>query len=207
LGAVDDVVTTVADRPGADGRHVAAAARLGDRDGGQCVTPADGRQVLLLQGLAARPVEMGRGHVAVHADGHGEGAGARARALLVQHRRGQHVGARPAVLLVVLHPQQPQRAHARPDPARHPPRRLPLLDVRRDLLLDKAPHRAPEHLVLLVEDFHRPLPSIPLFFLCSRFLWLPAPHPPPPPPPPPPPLLPRAPPPPPSAFRGSASVN
>src|SRR5207245_4133412 len=103
---------------------------------------------------AARPVEVGRGHVAVDADGHGERARPRARALLVEHGRSQEVGAGAAVLVVVLDAEQPQLAHARPDRARQAPGRLPLLDVRHDLLLDERPHRRPEHFMLLVEDFH-----------------------------------------------------
>src|SRR5207245_142715 len=79
---------------------------------------------------------------------------ARARALLVQDGRGEEVASVAAVLLVVLHAEQPELAHARPDPAGHPPRRLPLRDVRHDLLLDEAPHRRPEYLVLVIEDFH-----------------------------------------------------
>src|SRR5262249_11236480 len=57
-------------------------------------------------------------------------------------------------LLVVLDAQQAQLTHARPDPARHASRRLPLLDVRSDLLLDEGPHGPAKHLVLLVEDLH-----------------------------------------------------
>ena len=94
LGAVDHVVVAVAHGARADGRHVAAAAGLGDRDGGERLAAADGRQVLLLERLAARPVEVRRRHVAVDADGHGERARARARALLVQHGGREDVGAR-----------------------------------------------------------------------------------------------------------------
>src|SRR5207245_11268413 len=70
------------------------------------------------------------------------------------------------VRVVVLDAEQPQVAHARPDPARHPFGRFPLLDVRHDLLLDEGPHRRPEHVVLLVEDLHAVAPN--LAFTASR---------------------------------------
>ena len=108
-------MVAVAHRAGPDGGHVGAAARLGHRDGGEGLPAADRGEVLLLEGLAARPVEVRRGHVGVHAHRHGERARARARHLLVEHRGGEEVGAGAAVLLVVLHAEEAELAHARPD--------------------------------------------------------------------------------------------
>src|SRR2546422_1068615 len=65
--------------------------------------------------LHARPAEVGRGHVRVDTDGHRERAGPRPRALFVQDRRGEQIGAGAAVLLVVLDAQEAHLAHARPD--------------------------------------------------------------------------------------------
>src|SRR6266849_3795878 len=154
LGAVQDVVGAVAGGPGADRGDVAAAPGLGDRDRAELLAPADRRQILLLQRLAARPVEVGRGHVRVDADGHRERAGPRPRALLVQDRRGEQISAGAAVLLVVLDAQEAQLAHARPDRLRNATGRFPRLDVRHDLPLDEGAHRRAEHLMVLAEDLH-----------------------------------------------------
>src|SRR5262249_27969468 len=154
LGAVDDVVTAILHRARADGGHVAAAAGPGDGDGGHRLAAANGGQVLLLERLAARPVEMRRGHVAVDADRHRERPRARARALFVQHGRHHDVGAGAAVLLVVLEAQEAQLAHATEDRLGHLPRVLPGLHVRHDLFLHERPHRRSKHIVLIVEDFH-----------------------------------------------------
>src|SRR5207245_3662357 len=54
LGAVEHVVIAVAHRASADGRHVAAAAGLGDRDGREQLTPAHRRQVLRLDRKSTR---------------------------------------------------------------------------------------------------------------------------------------------------------
>jgi hypothetical protein len=96
----------------------------------------------------------------MHADRHRERAGTRARALFVQDGGRQQIGAPAPVLLVVLHAEEAELAHARPDPARHAPRALPLLDVRHDLLLDEGADGGAKHLVLLVEDLHRGAQSI-----------------------------------------------
>src|SRR5882724_6294329 len=119
---------------------------------------SDVGQIALLEGLAARPIEVGGGHVRLHPHRHGQGSRARARHLLAQHHGGLEVGAHPPVFLVVLHPEEAQLAHARPDGLRNLPRLLPILDVRFDLLLDERAHRLPEHVVLLIEDLHLPSP-------------------------------------------------
>jgi hypothetical protein len=87
-------------------------------------------------------------------------APARAGHLLAEDGGGEHVGARAAVLLVVLHPEEAQRAHPGPDGLGDLAGLLPLLDVGLDLLLDERPHRLPEHLVVLVEDLHGDLSYI-----------------------------------------------
>jgi len=81
-------------------------------------------------------------------------AGAGARALLVQDRRGEQVGAGASVLLVVLDAQEAELAHAPPDGLRDAAGGLPRLDVRHDLPLDEGAHRRAEHLVVLAEDLH-----------------------------------------------------
>src|SRR4030095_16162156 len=58
------------------------------------------------------------------------------------------------VLLVVLHAEEAQLAHAGPYGLGNLPRCLPLLDVRLDLLLHDGPTRLPNHLVVLVENLH-----------------------------------------------------
>src|SRR5215813_3767056 len=89
---------------------------------------------------------------------HGQRAGARARHLLAQHHGGREVRPRTAVLLVVLHPEKAQLAHAQPDGLGDLARLLPFLDVRLHFLLHESPHGLPEHVVLLVEDLHRASP-------------------------------------------------
>src|SRR3989475_12644169 len=154
LRAVPDGVGAGPGGPRADRRDVAAAAGLGHRDRAELLAAADRRQVFLLQRLAARPVEVGRGHVRVDADGHRERARARPRALLVQDRRREQVGAGAAVLLVVLDSQEAALAPAPPDGLRDAAGGLPRLDVRHHLPLDEGAHRRAEHVVMLGEDFH-----------------------------------------------------
>src|SRR6185503_4725549 len=112
LGAVQHVVVAVAHRAGLDGRHVRAAARLGDGDGAEVPALADAGEILFLQRLAPRPVQMWRRHIVLHAHRHGQRARARARHLLVEHRGGEEVRAGATVLLVVLHAEEAQLAHA-----------------------------------------------------------------------------------------------
>src|SRR5262249_40900776 len=131
---------------------------LRDGDAAHASPRADARQVALLEGLAARPVEMRRGHVRLHSHRHGEGAGARARHLLAQDHGGEEVGSRPTVPLVVLHSEKAQLPHARPNGTRDLPRLLPLFDVRLHFLLHEGAHGLPEHIVLLAEDLHHVSP-------------------------------------------------
>src|SRR2546428_11843171 len=157
LGALEHVVIALAQGTGADGGYVAAAVRLGHRDRRQRFAPADGGEVLLIERLAARPVEVGARHVSVDPDRHRERAAARARALLVEDGAGEEVGARPTVLLVVFDAEQAQLAPPAPDRLRDAAGRLPRLAVRHHLMLDEAPHRGSKHLVLLVDDLQRTL--------------------------------------------------
>src|SRR5262249_53291037 len=71
-------------------------------------------------------------------------------------------GSRPTVLLVVLHSEEAQLAHARPDGTRDLSRLLPLFDVRLHFLFHEGAHGLPEHVVLLAEDLHRVSPHWPL---------------------------------------------
>ena len=154
LRAVQHVVPAVADGARPDRRDVGAPARLGDGDGAERVPPADRRQVLLLERLAPRPVEVGRRHVRLHAHRHGERRAARAPHLLAEDGGGQEVRAAAPVLFVVLDADEAQPAHARPDGLGDLARLLPLLDVRRHFPVDEGAHRLPEHLVLFREDLH-----------------------------------------------------
>ena len=96
------------------------------------------------------------------AERHGEGGAAGARCLLAEHGRGKEVGAAAAVLLVVFDPEEAKRAHAGPDGLGDLPRFLPLVDAGLDLLLDEGAYRLAEHLVLLAEYLHAPLPHFAL---------------------------------------------
>src|SRR4026207_1880659 len=69
-------------------------------------------------------------------------------------RGGQAAAARAPVPLVVLHSEEAQLAHARPDGLGDLAGRLPLLDVGLDLLLHEGPDRLTEEVVVLLEDLH-----------------------------------------------------
>ena len=161
-------MVALADGPRPDGGDVAAAAGLRHRDRAELLAAADRGQVLRLERLAARPVEVGLGHERdAGLDLPREPEVVRVADLGQQERRDlggvagvdDELDDRPPAKrvrepLVVLDAQEAERAHARPDGLRDAPGGLPLLDVGHHVLLDEAPQRLPEHLVLLVEDPH-----------------------------------------------------
>ena len=76
-------------------------------------------------------------HVGVDRDAHRQAARLRVHDLLGEHERREVVAALPAVLLGLVEAEEPELAHALEDPVRER-RLLPLLGVRRELLLANA---------------------------------------------------------------------
>ncbi len=104
-----------------------------------CLAPRQRYQVLLLLRLGAELVERPAGQPQVR--GHDQaGRPAAAADLLDQDRRADVVGARAAILLGDIQPQQPQRTHL----AQRVPGKLARLvgvrGQRLDLFLHEVPH-------------------------------------------------------------------
>jgi hypothetical protein len=110
LAAVDEVVVAVVHGARLDGRHVAAAAGLAHAQAGHHVTGDGGGEELAPQRVTAKTCQSGRGHVGVHADGHGHAAAVALAQRLGHHHRIAEVQPGAAELLGVLQAQQAQVA-------------------------------------------------------------------------------------------------
>ena len=154
LGAVDDVVAAVLPRRRLDAGDVGAGARLGDADAADRVAGDRRHQELAAQRLAAEAGERGRAHVGLHADRHRHAAAGDVAERLGHRHRVRVVEAHAAVLLGLGQAEQAELAEALEDLVRRELLgRLPLVDVRIDLLVDEALERALD-LFVLVRELH-----------------------------------------------------
>ncbi len=151
LGAVDDVVVTVADGGGGHRRQVRADPGLGHADRGDQLAGDDAGQPALLLLVGAVAEEVGQADVVVQGDPQ-PGAGVRgAQQLLAEHGVEPEVGHSPAaVLLRHVHAEKPLPTGGGEQLAGRDPGGAPLVDVRGDLLVDERAHGCAEGLVVVV---------------------------------------------------------
>ena len=163
LGAVDHVDVAVALRPRRDAGDVAPGTGLGDPERADAPTLDRGTEIARLVVGGPELGDRRRDVLALHADGHAHAAAAAPGHLLGQHQHREVVATGTAVLQREVQPEEAELAHALEDPVREVLRRLPLLGVWTQLLLDERAYRPPEALVLVAEDrvgHHRSLPCL-----------------------------------------------
>ena len=144
LGAVDHVAAVDLLGGGADAGDVGAGAGLGDAQGADLLAGDSGDQPALLLLLGAEVEDRRHRDRGVGVEPGGDPAGAAGAGQLLDPDRVVQVGAAlAAVLLGELQPEEAELGAAPVELTRELPRRLPLVDVRRDLLGDEAAGRSP----------------------------------------------------------------
>ena len=152
LGAVDDVGVAAAPGGGGEGGDVGAGAGLGDPQGADLLAGDPRHQPALLLLLGAEVEDRRHRDRGVGVEAGGDAAGAAGAGQLLDPDRVVQVGAALAAqLLRELEAEEAELGAAAEQLPREFPRRLPLVDVRRDLLGDEAGDRLPQLLVLLAE--------------------------------------------------------
>ncbi len=151
LRAVDDVLVAVAYGARLDAGDVRAGIGLGDAQAEDLLAPDRGHDPLLLLLLGAEREDRRHRHVRVDGDAHRQAAGLRVRDLLGEHERRVVVAALSAVGLGLVEAEKAELAHAMEDRVRER-RLLPLVGVRRELLLRERADRLAQLLVLVGED-------------------------------------------------------
>ena len=152
LGAVDDVAAVDPLGEGRDPGDVGAGAGLGDPQRADLLARDPGHQPALLLLLGAEVEDRRHRDRGVGVEpGRDAARAARARQLLDPDRVVEVGPALAAVALGELEAEEAELGAAAVELAREFARRLPLVDVRRDLLADEAPDRLAQLLVLGVE--------------------------------------------------------
>ena len=152
LRAVDDVAAVDLLGEGGDAGDVGAGARLGDPQRADLLAGDPGHQPALLLLLGAEVEDRRHRDRGVGVEPGGDAAGAAAAGQLFDPDRVVQVSAAlTAVLLGELQAEEAQLGAAPVELTGEFPRRLPLVDVWRDLLADEAADRLAQLLVLLAE--------------------------------------------------------
>ena len=142
----------VAHRSRGDRGDVGAGVGFGDRDRRDLLAGDRGPQVALLLIVGAELGERRRGHVGLHRQRHRDRAAPRLGELLDEHDLGGEIATRAAPLDGVVQAEEAELAGASEHVVGEPARVFPFLDVRSQLGVDEATHRAPQLLVLGGED-------------------------------------------------------
>jgi hypothetical protein len=115
-------------------------------------SPADHRgKEFLFEGFGAVLIEIGRGHVRMHQDAHGQAAGAAPSQLLAEDDGAPDIGAGAAVLFVVADPQKAQFTHSSVDVFGEDAGGFPLVHVGVEFLFDEASDSLAEDTMLFRE--------------------------------------------------------
>src|ERR1700730_2667821 len=152
LGAVEDVVITIPDRPGLDPRDVGPGFGLGDAQRGDLLTFDPGHQPALLLLLVAKAGDGWKCDLGVRAEPGGHATRAAAGDLFDQDRLEDMTGTGASVLLLELIAEEVQRAQPQEGRIGEVLSLLPLLGVGKELLGDKGADAFPVRLVVFVKD-------------------------------------------------------
>jgi hypothetical protein len=148
---VEDVLVTVAHRPGEQTLQVAAGRRLAHRDRADSLARQHARQPGLPDRLAAEVQDVAAGNIAVRSEVAG-GPGVSGVGAFFDQDRVEAEVAGAAVLLGHLGAEHPGPAGPQPQVAVDDPRFLPGLEVRGDLAVQEPSHGGAKVLVVLVVD-------------------------------------------------------
>ncbi len=152
LAAVDDPRLAVSYRARRDVGDVRAGVGLGDGDRADLLARDRGPQVALTLFVRSELRQRGRRHVGLHRDRHRDRARPAMRQLLDEHDLGGKVAAGSAPTLGVVQPEEAQLAATPEDPVGEVARRFPLVDRRRQLLVDEPSDGCAQLVVLGRED-------------------------------------------------------
>ncbi len=149
LGAVDDVVVTLAHGPGGDAGQVGAGAGLGHRDGGDGLAGHHAGEPAALLVVVGELGEVRRDHVGLQGRAEERRRDADGLGLLGEDRVEPEVrGAVSAVLLVDVEPEGPELAEPEEQLARDDPGVAPRLEVGHDVALEQRSDAGAVGLVL-----------------------------------------------------------
>jgi hypothetical protein len=143
---------TISHRAGRDVGDVRAGVGLGDRDRADLLARDRGAQVTLTLLVGAELRQRRRRHVGLHRDRHRNRARPTVRELLDEDDLRGEIPAGAAPALGVVQPEEAELAATPEHPIGEVARLFPLVDRRRQLLVDEPSHGGAQLLVLGRED-------------------------------------------------------